>query len=61
MRWHEGVRDNLDVMAYPADTDAWKTLDTFDSSFASEARNVCIGLATDGFSPLNLTVSSYSC
>jgi hypothetical protein len=28
MRWHkEGVRENLDVMAHPTDTDAWKALD----------------------------------
>jgi hypothetical protein len=43
-------------MAHLANTDAWKTLDAFDSNFASEARNVCIGLTTDGFSSFNLTV-----
>jgi hypothetical protein len=48
MRWHkEGVRENLDVMAHPSDTDAWKALDAFDSSFADEVRNVRFGLATD--------------
>jgi hypothetical protein len=62
MRWHrEGVRDNPDVMAHPADTDAWKALDAFDSSFADEVRNVRFGLAIDGFSPFNLTATSYSC
>jgi hypothetical protein len=62
MRWHkEGVRENPDVMAHPADTDAWKALDAFDSSFANEVCNVCIDLATDGFSPFNLTAPSYSC
>jgi hypothetical protein len=61
-RWHkEGVRENPDVMAHPADTDAWKALDAFDSSFADEVRNVRFGLATDGFSPFNLTARSYSC
>jgi predicted cobalt transporter CbtA len=50
MRWHqEGVRENPDVLAHPADTDAWKTLDSFDSSFTDEVRNVCFSLATDGF------------
>src|SRR5688572_3834176 len=33
----------------------------FDSSFADEVRNVRFGLATDGFSPFNLTATSYSC
>jgi hypothetical protein len=62
MRWHkEGVHENPDVMAHPADTDAWKALDAFDSSFAEEVRNVCFSLATDGFSPFNLTALSYSC
>jgi hypothetical protein len=60
MRWHkEGVRENPNVMAHPADTDAWKALDAFDSSFADEVQNVCFGLATDGFSPFNLTATSY--
>jgi hypothetical protein len=56
MRWHkEGVRENPDIMAHPADIDAWKALaDTY-------AWNVHFGLATDGFSPFNLTVPSYSC
>jgi hypothetical protein len=48
-------------MAHPADTDAWKDLDAFDSNFASEARNVRIDLATYGFSPFNLTMLLYSC
>ena len=62
MRWHkEGVRENPNVMVHPADTDAWKALDAFDSSFADEVRNVRFGLATDGFSPFNLTAISYSC
>ena len=62
MRWHkEGVRENPNVMVHPADTDAWKALDAFDSSFADEVRNVRFGLATDGFSPFNLTATSYSC
>jgi hypothetical protein len=62
MRWHkEGIHENPDVMAHPADTDAWKELDSFGSSFADEVRNVRFGLITDGFSPFNLTASSYSC
>jgi hypothetical protein len=62
MRWHkEGVRENPNVMAHSADTDAWKALDAFDSSFADEVRNVRFGLATDGFSPFNLNATSYSC
>jgi hypothetical protein len=62
MRWHkEGIRENPYVMAHPADKDAWKALDSFDSSFADEVRNARFGLATDDFSPFNLTAPSYSC
>jgi hypothetical protein len=62
MRWHkERVRANPELMVHPSDTDAWKALDDFDPNFASDARNVRLGLATDGFSPFNMTASSYSC
>jgi hypothetical protein len=46
---------------HPSDGDAWKALDNFDLDFASDARNVRIGLATDGFTPFNMTAASYSC
>jgi hypothetical protein len=36
-------------------------LDNFDPEFASDARNVRIGLATDGLTSFNMTVVSYSC
>jgi hypothetical protein len=62
MRWHkEGVRENDQVMGHPSDTEAWKALDDFDPDFTRDARNVRIGLATDGFSPYNMSASSYSC
>jgi hypothetical protein len=62
MRWHkEGVRENNQVMVHPSDSEAWKALDDFDPDFARDARNVLIGLATDGFSPYNTSASLYSC
>ena len=62
MRWHkEGVRENDKVMVHPSDGDAWKALDNFDPDFADEARNVRIGLATDGFTPFGQNAASYSC
>jgi hypothetical protein len=53
--------DNPEVMAHLADRDAWKTLDAFDSRFASKARNARISLEKDGFSPLKLNAPSNSC
>jgi predicted cobalt transporter CbtA len=59
MKWHkEGVSEKPEVTAHPADTDSWKALDAFDSSFADEVQNVRFGLATDGFLPFNLTTLS---
>jgi hypothetical protein len=48
-------------MVHPSDGDAWKALDNIDPDFASDARNVSIDLATDGFTPFNMTAASYSC
>jgi hypothetical protein len=49
MRWHkDGERENKEVMLHPLDLDAWKALDNFDLKFARDARNVRIGLTTDG-------------
>jgi hypothetical protein len=39
----------------------WKALDDFDQEFASEGRNIRIGLAIDGFTPFNTNATSYSC
>jgi hypothetical protein len=62
MRWHKDCTDRQDgLMVHPLDGDAWKALDNFDPDFASEARNVRIGLATDGFTPFNMTATAYSC
>jgi hypothetical protein len=62
MRWHkEGERENKEVMVHPSDGDAWKALDSFDPEFAKDARNVCIGLAMDSFTPFGQTAASYSC
>jgi hypothetical protein len=61
MRWHkECVRENDQVMVHPSDTEAWKTLDDFDADFVRDARNVRIGLTTDGFSSYNTSAVSYS-
>jgi hypothetical protein len=49
------------VMMHPPNSEAWKALDDFDVDFARDARNVRIGLVTDGFTPYNTSVASYSC
>jgi hypothetical protein len=62
MRWHkEDVHENDQVIVHLSDSEAWKALDDFDADFARDAQNVCIGLMTDGFSPYNMSVASYTC
>jgi hypothetical protein len=61
MRWHkERKQEDTHVMTHPSDSDVWKALNDFDPEFASEARNIRIGLATDGFTPFNMNVAPYS-
>jgi hypothetical protein len=49
------------LIVHPLDGDAWKALDNFDPEFASDARNLRIGLAANGFTPFNMIATSYSC
>jgi hypothetical protein len=62
MRWHKDRMDRQDgLMVHPSYGDAWKALNNFDLEFVVDARNVCIVLTTDGFTPFNMIVVSYSC
>jgi hypothetical protein len=61
MRWHkEGICENDGVMGHPSDGESWKVLNMFDADFASDVRNVCFGLATDGFDPFSTNSAPYS-
>jgi hypothetical protein len=60
MRWHkEGERENNNLMMHLSHGEAWKALDNFDLDFARDARNLRIGLATDGFT-LSLRVPHHT-
>jgi hypothetical protein len=48
------------VMVHLFDGEAWKALNNFDPDFASDARNVRIRLAIDGFTPVTESAASYS-
>ena len=62
MRWHkEGVRDKPNLMVHPADAPAWRTFDEQHPQFASEIRNVRLGLSTDGFTAYSPNAAPYSC
>ena len=66
MTWHKhGKRyaDELgrEKMGHPSDGKAWKNFDAKYPDEASEARNVRIAIATDGFNPYGMSSASYSC
>ncbi|XP_060210479.1 uncharacterized protein LOC132637405 [Lycium barbarum] len=59
MRCHfEHERDG--VMRHPSDSPSWKNFDQTYSCFASEVRNVRLGLSTDGFQPFGPLGQQYS-
>ncbi|XP_060202613.1 uncharacterized protein LOC132631031 [Lycium barbarum] len=60
MRWHHEERNKDGVLRHPADSEAWKTLDNRYSEFASDPRNVRLGLASNGFNPFGTMRSVYS-
>jgi hypothetical protein len=62
MTWYiEGICENDGLQRDALDGDRWKVLVRFDAYFASDARNVRFGLATDGFDPYSTNSTPYSC
>ena len=47
-------------MRHPADGEAWKDFDREYTDFSKDARNLRLGLATDGFNPFSEQNTKYS-
>lgn len=60
MVWHAEHRPKDEVLRHPADSPAWSKLDNTYPEFGSEARNVRLGLASDGFNPFGTMSLSHS-
>jgi hypothetical protein len=60
MRWHALSSNNDGMMRHPRDSEAWKRFDLTHPWFATDARNVRLALATDGFNPFGIMSSNYS-
>ncbi|XP_039117900.1 uncharacterized protein LOC120253690 [Dioscorea cayenensis subsp. rotundata] len=60
MVWHATSRTNDGCLRCPADAEAWKSFDARYPDFASEPRNVRLGLSSDGFNPFKILSTSYS-
>ncbi|GKV09925.1 hypothetical protein SLEP1_g21358 [Rubroshorea leprosula] len=61
MTWHFKCRVDSEILIHPAQSTAWKHFDVVHPSFASDPRNVRLGLATDGFNLWSHSSRSYSC
>ncbi|CAA7052795.1 unnamed protein product [Microthlaspi erraticum] len=60
MKWHVSQENKDGKMRHPRDGLAWKSFDQRFPGFASEPRNVRLGLATDGFNPYGSMSTKYS-
>ncbi|XP_070029676.1 uncharacterized protein [Nicotiana sylvestris] len=59
MRWHKNKKVDDGILRHPADSLAWKNFDEKYPSFASDPRNVRLGLASDGFNPFGSMSNAY--
>ncbi|XP_013639842.1 PREDICTED: uncharacterized protein LOC106345132 [Brassica oleracea var. oleracea] len=55
MRWHAEHTQKEGEINHPSDAKAWKHLNSVYPDFASNPRNVYLGLCTDGFSPFGMS------
>ena len=47
------------MLRHPVNAPQWKTIDRLYPKFSKEARNLCLGLSTDGINPYGLQSSSH--
>ncbi|CAM8954298.1 unnamed protein product [Rhodiola kirilowii] len=60
MCWNASPRDDVYRMVHPSDGESWKHFDRCHPNFASEPRNVRLGLCTEGFNPWGMSTKQYS-
>ena len=61
MKWHRENPRQTGMLCHPSDGEAWKHFDENYQDFASEPRNVRLGLCADGFTPYGQMAAPYSC
>jgi hypothetical protein len=60
MQWHDVGRTKDGKLRHPADGEAWEDFNRRNPDFVEDARNVCLGLASDGFNPFRNMSSKHS-
>jgi hypothetical protein len=61
LRWHSSNKSSDGKIRHPVDSLSWEMINRRWPHFASDPRNIRLGLATDGFNPFNDLSSRYSC
>ena len=60
-QWHKLKRQSsVKELGHPVDGDAWKDFDKQYPDFAKDAKNIRLGIATDGFNPFGNINTTYS-
>ena len=60
LTWHSNGRQVDGKLRHPADSLQWKKIDALFPDFGKEARNLRLGLATDGMNPFGNLSSTHS-
>ncbi|XP_010513512.1 PREDICTED: uncharacterized protein LOC104789527 [Camelina sativa] len=61
LRWHFNNKSSDGKLRHHVDSVTWDQMNAKYPSFASEERNVRLGLSTGGFNPFNMKNTMYSC
>lgn len=61
LTWHYTNKSQDGIMRHPVDSLAWNRIDDKWPSFASDPRNLRLGLSSDGFNPFGDLSSRHSC
>src|SRR3954462_5621271 len=60
LRWHKEDRKKDVMLRHPTDGSQWRKIDRQFKSFSDDARNLKLGLSTNGFNPFGEQSSSHS-
>nr|AAD03356.1 En/Spm-like transposon protein [Arabidopsis thaliana] len=61
LRWHFHNKSTDGKLCHPVDSVTWDQMNAKYPLFASEERNLRLGLSTNGFNPFNMKNTRYSC
>jgi hypothetical protein len=60
LQWHRDCRKDDGILRHPADSPEWRNIDRLFNDFGDDARNLRLGLCTDGMNPYGNMSSHHS-